>query len=60
MQVAENPVSSQGAFVCPGYRPHIFVQALRGAEGRLCLCPDGSHERVYKGQISLSHNHDIH
>lgn len=59
MQVAENTVSSQGAFVCPGYRPHIFAQALRGAEGRLCLCPGGSRERVYKGQISLSSGHDI-
>ena len=42
----ENPVSSQGASVCPGYHPHIFEQALRVAEDRLCLCLYDSHERV--------------
>lgn len=59
IHVAEKPVSSQGAFVCPGCRPHIFAQAPRAAEGRLCLCPCGSRERVYKGQISLIFSHDI-
>ena len=54
---AEKPVSSQGAFVCPGYHPHISAQALRVAEGHSCPCPCGSHERVYEQQISsiLSH-----
>lgn len=50
--IGEKSVSSQGAFVCPGCRPHIFAQALRGAEGRLYLCPYGSRERVYKGEMS--------
>lgn len=50
---AEKPVSSQDAFVCHGCHLHIFAQALRVAEGHSCPCPCGSHERVYRGQISV-------
>lgn len=59
IHMVENPVSSQGAFVCPGCRPHTSAQALRVAEGHLCLCRCGSRERVYKGQISLIFSHDV-
>lgn len=60
LHIAEKPVSFQGAFVCPGYHPHISEQALRVAEGHSCPCPCGSHERVYERQISpiLSHDSD--
>ena len=59
IHVAENHVSSQGAFVCPDYRPHISAQVLRVAEGRLCLYPCGLRERVSKGRISLIPSVDI-
>lgn len=56
---AENHVSFQGAFVCPGYRPHIFVQVLRVAEGHSYLYPYDLRGHVYEGQISLTSSHDI-
>lgn len=53
IHVAENLVSSQGAFVCLGCRLHIVAQARREAEGHLCLCPCDSRGHAYKGRISL-------
>ena len=46
IHAAENPVNSQGAFVCPGSRPHIFAQALRVIGGHWCLYPYGLREHV--------------
>ena len=59
IHVSENPVSSQGAFVCLGYRPHIFAQVFHVAEDHLYLCPCGSREHVLTGRISLILSHDI-
>ena len=59
IKVAEIHVSFQGAFVYPGYRPHIFAQALHVTEGHWCLYPCDSRGHAYQGQFSLMSSHDI-